>query len=357
MNPSLRGGLGTFGPDFPVRISTLLFLLTLTFTLTLASAPARAAAPAYEYFLTGNPADAQPAKTRPGLFLSGGGGDVTAAWKWFVACSGGGDIVILRASGKDGYNDYVFNKIGGVDSVETILFNDASAARDPRVLEIIAKADGIFMAGGDQGKYVAYWKDMPVGAALNAHLRAGKPLGGTSAGLAVLGQHYFAAFKDSITSVTALRNPFDESVTLGRDFIAAPALVGVITDSHFMARQRLGRLVAFLARLDGEARTTSSRLVGLGVDEATALCVEPDSTAKVFTEKNGLVWLVVPTRAPDVLASGKPLVVTGVEVIGLGPDSAFNLATLSVDRPAAHRTVAAAAGKLTDAVVPPAEKP
>jgi len=312
-------------------------------------------AASYDYWLTGNAADARPAEHRPGLFLSGGGGDVTAAWKWFVACAGGGDIVILRASGADGYNDYVFTKIGGVDSVETIRFNDASASRDARVLEIIAHADGIFLAGGDQSKYVNYWKDTPVGKALNAHLRAGKPLGGTSAGLAVLGQYYFSALEDSVTSATALADPFDKKVTLGRDFIAAPQLVGVLTDSHFTARQRLGRLVAFLSRLSVDEKP--ARLIGLGLDEATALCLEPDSTAKVFTEKNGLAWLVIPGAAPEVLAAGKPLVTRGVQVIGLGPDTAFNLATLKVDRPAALRTVATADGKLIDdSTIPPPAK-
>ena len=305
-------------------------------------------AASYDYWLTGNPADATPAKTRAGLFLSGGGGDVTAAWKWFVACAGGGDIVVLRASGTDGYNDYIFNKIGGVDSVESIRFNDASAARDPRVLEIIAKADGIFLAGGDQSKYVTYWKDTPVAAALNAHLRAGKPLGGTSAGLAVLGQYYYSALQHSSTSEAALRNPFDPSITLGRDFIAAPPLVGVITDSHFTARARLGRLVTFLARLSVEENPAPARLVGLGLDEATALCVEPDSRAQVFSEKSGLAWLVVPSLAPEVVKAGKPLATRGVRVIGLGPDSALNLTTLQVDRPAALRTVATKDGKLVD---------
>ncbi len=330
--------------------------LLFTFCCVLALGPVLSAA-SYDYWLTGSAEDAKPAQHRAGLFLSGGGGDVTAAWRWFVACAGGGDIVILRASGADGYNDYVFSKIGGVDSVETIRFNDASAAHDPRVLDLIARADGIFLAGGDQSKYVTYWKGTPVGAALNAHLRAGKPLGGTSAGLAVLGQYYFSALEDSVTSATALADPFDKKVTLGRDFIAAPALVGVLTDSHFTARQRLGRLVAFLSRLSGDEKEKSPRLVGLGIDEATAVCVEPDSTAKVFTEKKGLAWLVVPAGAPDVIAPGKPLVAHGVQVTGLGPESTLNLATLRVERPVSVRTVSAAAGKLTDPVNPPPVAP
>lgn len=162
----------------------------------------------------------------------------------------------------------------------------------------------------------------------------------------MLGQYYFSALEDSVTSATALADPFDKKVALGRDFIAAPQLVGVITDSHFMARQRLGRLVAFLARLSADEKP--ARHIGLGIDEATALCVEPDSTAKVFTEKNGLAWLVVPGAAPEVLTAGKPLVIRGVQVVGLGPESALNLATLKVERPAAQRTIVTADGKIAD---------
>lgn len=306
-----------------------------------------AASPApYEYWLTGNPADARPARTRAGLLLSGGGGDVTAAWKWFVACAGGGDLVVLRASGGDGYQSYLAEKIGGLDSVETIKFNDASAARDPRVLEIIARADGIFLAGGDQARYVSFWKGTPVGAALNAHLLAGKPLGGTSAGLAVLGEYYFAALADTITSEAALLNPFNPKVTVGHDFLATPELVGILTDSHFMARQRLGRLIVFLARV--QQADKPARLAGLGIDEGTALCVEPGGAARVFSEKNGLAWLVRPTQPPRLLAAGQPLQIEGVEVIGVGPETRLDLRTLGVAHPVSIRRVAAANGTLHD---------
>lgn len=320
-------------------VGAALFLALLN---ALFSAPP--SAPAYDYFITGNPADARPAATEGALLLSGGGGDVDQAFHWFAQKAGGGDIVVLRASGADGYNDYLFSKIGGVDSVETLVFRDASAARDPRVLEIIGRADGIFLAGGDQANYVAYWQGTPVGDALNAHIRAGKPIGGTSAGLAVLGQFYFSAAVDTITSDVALENPFDARVTVGSDFLKAPAVVGVITDTHFMARKRLGRLIAFLARLQADEKP--ARLVGLGIDEATALCVEADGSARVHTARDGLAWLVQTTRPATQLSSGKPLVIDRVTVIGLGPDSRLNLHTLEVERPAASSVVSAREGRL-----------
>jgi cyanophycinase len=305
---------------------------------------------AYDSWFIGDAADARP-PTRPGLLLSGGGGDVAEAFRWFIACAGGGDILVLRASGADAYQDYLYREIGGVSSVETIRFNDASAARDPRVLERIARADGILLAGGDQSRYVSWWKDTPVEDALNAHVRAGRPLGGWSAGLAVLGEFHFAALHESITSPEALANPFDRSVTLGTDFLALPHLAGVLTDSHFMERQRLGRLIAFLARLG----TGSGELgrVGLGVDEATAACVEPDGRVTVRTARSGRVWLVRPTLSPDELKAGRPLAVRGVEVVGLGPESEFNLATRAVSRPVERRRVTVEAGELKTETLSP----
>jgi cyanophycinase len=319
--------------------------LALALALAVPGAPLPAAARPASW-LTGNPADATPARTRPGLLLAGGGGDVEAAWRWFVDCAGGGDIVVLRASGADGYNDYLHRRIGGIDSVETLLFRNVEETRDPAALAVIARAEGLFLAGGDQARYVAWWKDGPVGAALNAHLRAGKPLGGSSAGLAVLGQYYFPALRDTVTSDAALRDPFAPAVTLGTGFIAAPPLAGIITDSHFSARQRLGRLVVFLARLRADGAPTP--LAGLGIDEATALCVEPDGVGTVFTERAGRVWLVEAAAAPRRLAPGQPLEQSGVRVTGIGPGSRLDLPARRVDGPALRQVFTAEEGRMKE---------
>jgi beta-aspartyl-peptidase (threonine type) len=303
------------------------------------------AAEGYDYFLTGDARDAHPVRTSPGLLLSGGGGDVDDAFRWFIAQAGGGDIVVLRASGADGYNDYLYKQIGGVDSVESIVFRNRAAASDPRLLEIIARADGIFLAGGDQSRYVEYWGGTPVAAALNRHVRDGKPLGGTSAGLAVLGQFAFSAReRGELNSDIALRNPFDARITLEENFLELDLLRGVITDSHFMPRRRLGRSLAFLARLQ---ERQPARLLGIGVDEKTALCLEADGTGRVFTTATGgAAWLLVPQR-PAELERGRPLTFRDVQVIALGPESKLSLRTLDVSRPQALSTVSVVDGRLT----------
>jgi cyanophycinase len=302
----------------------------------------------YEYFLTGSPADAKPTRTEGALLLMGGSGDVDDAFRWFVQKAGGGDIVVLRASGGDGYNDYLFSRIGGVDSVETILFRTRAASLDPRVLALIGQADGIWLAGGDQARYVNFWKGTPVAAALDAHVRAGKPLGGTSAGLAVLGEFSFAALGEgSLTSEPALRNPFDARVTLERDFLRFDLLRGVITDSHFTPRARLGRSLVFLARLFEPGRT--NRLLGIGVDEKVALAVESDGSARVFAAApHARVWLLLPTRPAEVLEPGRPLTLREVKVIGLGPESRLNLTQLDVQKPDAVSIVSVVDGILTE---------
>ena len=66
---------------------------------------------------------------------------------------------------------------------ETIVFHDRSASSEAYVLDRLAKAEAIFMAGGDQGNYIKYWKDTPVEDAINAAARRGVPIGGTSAAI------------------------------------------------------------------------------------------------------------------------------------------------------------------------------
>ncbi len=298
----------------------------------------------YDYWVSGSSADVKPEKTRGGMFLSGGGGHVMDGWKWFVECAGHGDIVVLGASGSDVYQDLIFKTLGGVDSVETINFKDLAAASDPKVLTLIAQADGIFLAGGKQSRYINWWKGSPVGAAINLHIKAGKPLGGGSAGLAVLGEFYYGAMEGTVRSSEALRDPYDKRADIGRGFIAAPVLEGVLTDSHFMARERLGRLVAFVARTLADEKP--ERLAGLGIDEGSALCVEPDGTGRLFTQKKGGAWLVEPTRDPEVIQAGKPLVFEHVKVTGIGPESTVNLITREVTNPVSIHFVSAAAGKL-----------
>jgi cyanophycinase len=288
---------------------------------------------AYQYYSIGDLDAATPGKIEPALMLVGGGDWPYEAFRWMIGKAGHGHIVVLRASGAAEAQEEFYKEIGGVASAQTFVFSDRSAASDPRVLAAIGEADGIFIAGGDQSNYVRYWKGTPLNAALDRHVRQGKPLGGTSAGLAILGADAYGAMDGgSLLSEVALRDPFGSEVTLVGDFLHLQRLDKVITDSHFGKRGRLGRLITFVARLSKEQDRTD--LVGLGVDEDTALCIDGHGVGKVFTRSGGYAWLVRPQRQADVVVAGEPLTFRNVPVVGIGPRSTLELEGFAVHEPA-----------------------
>jgi cyanophycinase len=288
---------------------------------------AQAGAPTHTRFVAGNAADV-PATTRPLLVLQGGGHDVDVNYRAMGSAAGGGDFVVLRASGTDSYNAYI-HALCGCDSVETIVFHTRAAAEDPEVLRTIRNAEAIWIAGGDQLNYVRMWKGTPMAAALEAHARRA-PLGGTSAGMAVLGEIvYSAASGQSLTSAVALADPFHADVTLERDFLHLPHMDGVLTDQHWQERDRLGRTLAMLARVVKDGLLPRRRARAIAADRETALHVFADGTAEVFataTHATPYVYFLTPSRAPEVCAAGRPLTFTGVRVVRMGPgDGRFDL--------------------------------
>lgn len=271
----------------------------------------------FTYYLSGSAADAQTT-TKPGFLLAGGGKDNPAAFRWLLERSGGGDLVVLRASGADGYHLFAAELVG-LDSVETIVFHSRAAAQDAFVLERIRHADAIFLAGGDQWNYYGYWRDTPVARAVNAAIARGIPVGGTSAGLAVLGEYGFTAEHDTVTSAVALADPFHAKVGVAGEFFRIPALACTITDSHFSQRDRLGRLVVFMARIHTEQRC--AQVQGLGVDERTALLLEPDGRGLVVGE-GAVHWLRLKTAE---LKQGQPAQIARLEAAALAAGRTLDL--------------------------------
>ena len=265
------------------------------------------------HYLTGSDIDIQASPQGPGLILMGGSREVDAAFEWWVPRIAGGDIVILRTSGSDGYNDYLYSEIGGADSVKTMLVTSRELANDPYVANQIRNAEGIFLAGGDQSTYLANWKDTATEDALNYAWQRGAIIGGTSAGLAVLGEFIFAAYEGSIDSETALSDPFHPRVALEQGFLNFAPLKNIITDSHFGQRDRMGRLVSFLARLSTSYGAVNP--IGLGIDERTALVI--DSSSRGLVMGQGYIYLVRSLSAPEICIEGQPLTHTGLDYVRL----------------------------------------
>ena len=296
------------------------------------------------HYLLGDTAARTPGKVEPGLLLMGGGDRNFDAIRWFMRKAGNGHIVVLRASQGGEIGEEFFNEVGGIASVETFVFKDRESAYDPAVLAALKRADGIFLAGGDQSRYVRYWRGTPVAAALDAHVRAGKPLGGTSAGLAVQGEYFYGAMDGgSQTSPAALADPLGDGNTIETGFLHLDALQGVITDTHFSERGRLGRLVAFVAK--GEA-LADRPLIGLGVDEDAAVAVEGDGRARVYATAPAAGATVVRGGFAQKQAEDEPMQLARVDTVVAGVDSLLHLPSGRVDRPAAQRRYAVRDGVL-----------
>ena len=143
----------------------------------------------------------------------GGASEHDEAMKWFLQQSNGGDILVLRATGSNGYNNYMYSQLGvSVNSVETIVCHNAQAAYESYVQDRIKKAEAIWFAGGDQWTYITYWRNTPVDSLINKGLaERNLVIGGTSAGMAIQGAYCFSAQNGTVTSPTALSNPFVNS--------------------------------------------------------------------------------------------------------------------------------------------------
>ena len=261
-------------------------------------------APSVVMYLTGDAADVTTTATG-GLILMGGGTDVDAAIQWFLQRAGGGDVVVIRATGADGYNPYMYDMVG-VNSVETIIIDSRAKADLATVTQKIRNAEALFIAGGDQWDYVNYWKNSATEDAINYLINTKHvTVGGTSAGLAVMGSVYYSAQTGSVTSAQALSNPYHRYVTLGQnDFVSSALLQNTITDSHYSQRDRQGRHVTFLARMMKDFSYTTIK--GIGIDEQTAVCIDQAGVGKVYGI-NTAYFLQNENLGPETCVSGTPL--------------------------------------------------
>ena len=308
------------------RARAAMLILALATGASCTSVPPARHGPGYKYYVVGNAADV----VRPtrGLWVAqGGGDDVDANYVRMGEFGGGGDFVVLRASGADDYNEYIFG-LCHCDSVETIVFHKGAATTDPFVIETIRNAEAVFIAGGDQSNYIRYWKDTPVEDAINFVAAKPAPVGGTSAGMAVLGEYvYSAESKESLTSAQALANPYVVDLTLARGFLALRGLENIITDQHLQERDRIGRTVALLSRLQQDGWSAHPRAIA--ADRETSLHIDPaDGTAEVYATADHptpYVYFMEPAAPPVRCEPGQPLTTAAIAVQRLGPGERFNL--------------------------------
>ena len=279
-------------------------------------------------YIVGNPADVVRPTT--GLWVAQGGGtDVDENFVRMGAASGGGDFVVINFNGGSGYNDYILS-LCNCDSVETIVFKNKNASTNPVVINKIRNAEALFISGGDQSIYVDLWKNTPIEDAINFVAAKPAPIGGTSAGMAIMGQFVNSAMgRFTLTSTMALANPFDPNLTLDKDFVALSGLQGIITDQHLIERDRIGRTMAFMARLVKDGYTNDAKAIA--ADRETAVVINPvGNTVEVLATSDHptpYVYFMRRSGQAEVCQPGVPLTYRNVTIYRISPGGTFDLDT------------------------------
>jgi cyanophycinase len=160
----------------------------------------------------------------------------------------------------------------GVKSVKHLGINHRDeTSRDPR-LDMLADAKAVFFTGGDQLKITTRLGGTELSELIEDIYSRGGIIGGTSAGATALGEMMLVGCPGpEINKIGALH--------------MAPGLglaKNMIIDQHFSERGRIRRLLGAVAQ--------NPRMLGVGIDEDTAVVIESDGT--LHTLGSGAVYIV-----------------------------------------------------------------
>lgn len=173
---------------------------------------------------------------------------------------GGGRLVLATIASRapEGYFESYQKAFAdlGVEQLSELYVEDRGEAHDPEKLALLDGATGVFFSGGDQLRISSQIGDTPIEKRIREIWNRGGVLAGTSAGASVM------------SDTMMVRGSSGETHRIG-DLQMAPGLGlvrDVIIDQHFAERGRIGRLLGAVAQ--------SPRVLGLGIDEDTALVLE-----------------------------------------------------------------------------------
>lgn len=271
---------------------------------------------------TVNRTDSRPI---PGILLIGGAeGDVSGekpATRWFLKNADQGDYLVLGSGGIGRQAEFICDNFGDfVSSAAELSIDSEDAANNPRIIQYIRDAEALFIRGGDQNEYEDYWEGTGVEDAINYLINEKKvPVAGTSAGMAILGDYYYAPAHKGVLSSEILNNPFHKNTKniYYSDFIQVPILKHVITDTHLdrisgsNPEPRYGRIFGFLARVVHE-NNNQLPSYAIGLEEGAFVAIDDKGIAQVFgngsTEGQDAYFLQTNGALPEQIKLDLPLI-------------------------------------------------
>lgn len=266
------------------------------------------------------------AAPRGHLFIIGGGDRPESMMRKFVdlARQAGSAKIVIFPMASSVPNEVgpelveEFKKLGAEAEYHILTREQALQEDSARVLE---GAGGVYFSGGDQARQTAVLLNTPIHKKLLELYENGVVMGGTSAGAAVMSEimitgderrkvedgHEFETLQAGIVVTTP-----------GFGFIKT-----AIIDQHFATRKRHNRLISLVAE--------NPKLLGIGIDESTAVIVNPDDTFDVIGEKNVIIYDA--SRAKIKMGSSKGIGISNMTLHVLLPGDRFHLKKRRIFKP------------------------
>jgi cyanophycinase len=299
-----------------MKIRTLVFLLAGLALAALLAPAAFSQAPASASTIGGH------------LLIVGGGPIPPEITRRFVDLAGGPGkariVVFPMASGDSDAGIEMTADLGKLGASAERIVLDHARADSEEAVKRLEGVTGIWFGGGDQVKLTAALGGTRVEAAMHKLLAAGAVLGGTSAGAAVMTTPMLTGEERHVGGLRPPSNPKDDLaayMTVARDDVeTVPGfgfLPGAVVDQHFIRRRRSNRLLSVVLE--------NPQLVGVGIDESTALEIGPDGKWRVLGESAAMVFDARRARITPVGA--RALGATGVSLLVLPAGSTYDPAS------------------------------
>lgn len=260
---------------------------------------------------------------RGSLVIVGGGPRPPEITNRFIELAGGAGrarILVLPMASSDSTSGTesaaAFRELG-VDARSVVLSRtEAGNERSSGLLEGIT---AVWFPGGDQVLLAAAIGGTPFEAALHRFYRGGGIIGGTSAGAAVMSTVMITGDERRPGGDRPPADSAQAFMTIARDNIVTAAGFGflptAIVDQHFARRKRHNRLISVVLE--------HPRLIGVGIDESTAIEVDPGGCWRVL----GMSVVIIYDARSARISPASPLGARNLRVSVLPGGSRYSPAT------------------------------
>ncbi|MDQ2929479.1 MAG: cyanophycinase [Gemmatimonadota bacterium] len=249
-------------------------------------------------------AGAQKARARGYLFIVGGGPQPPELIQRFFDLAGGkkGKIVVFAMASSEG-------KQSGEEKADDLrklgtdahaYYIDQSEANSDSMVKNMEGVTGVWFGGGDQVLLTKALLGTRVEKAIHDRYAKGAVVGGTSAGAAVMSNPMLTGEERHQGGVRPPSDSSDHFMTIARDNVElVPGfgmIKGALIDQHFTRRKRHNRFISVVLETPPH--------LGAGIDESTALIVNPDGHWTVLGES---VVSIYDARHATITKVGAPV--------------------------------------------------